>query len=515
MRLLNNLKILFLAMFLLVGCEQSHLIDDNVREAEKEAKSAIDTISPDTAKRTPLQIDNRPWFGTEVIPMKSGKSLPRELTQANSLTLTFAGPVSAADAARMVESVTKIPVRISNNIYETTLGAIAEREFLPTGGQEVSGGRIVWSGSLQNLLNQISNFYSSEWDYKNGVIEFTSEKTKTFMLNALANEIELTDNTSSASGGTDSNVPEIEVDGTTTLEIWKEISETVENIIGQQGNVTFSPSTGAITVTARQDVLRRVENYLRYQNQMRLRRVAVSVKVLSIETSDTETYTVDVAGAIKAALGRNLTVAGSQTSNNGLSLSILRNPTGANASGDITATLEASEGIQRVNIVHSGSLVTLSDQPAPLQVSRQIAYLERVSSSGGDTASVSLEPGTIDVGLFMTVLPRIVEDDRILMRLSIAITDADRNFRTFGTDDIQIELPEIDTTGFLQNAVVGNGETMVLAGFEKTTNSLSDNTNPFGYLLGGSKSTTRGRELLVLLINSRILPEQPLTIIGE
>lgn len=515
MRPLHNLKILLLSLFLLVGCEQSNIINDNVREAEKEAKAAIDTISPDTARRTPLQVIDRPWFGSEAIPMKNGNDLPRSLSASNALTMTFAGAVSFDEATRMIESVTNIPVRVSNNIYESSLGSIAERKFLPTGGQEVSGGRIVWSGSLQNILNQLSNQYSSEWEYNNNMIVFKSEHTKTFMLNALSNEMKLTDNTSSTAGGGESNVPEIKLDGTTTLEIWGEISGTIESIIGDAGKVTFSPSTGSITVTARQDVLRRVENYLRYQNQKRLRRIAVSVKVLSIETSDTSEYGFDISGVIKAALGNGLTVSGSSNGSDGLDFSILKNPTGANSSGDVTAAISATEGVQRVNIVHSGSLVTLSDQPAPLQVSRQIAYLERVSSSGGEASSVSLEPGTIDVGLFMTVLPRIVEDDRILMRLSMAITDADRNFRTFGTDELQIELPEIDTTGFLQNAVMGDGETMVLAGFEKSTNSLDGDTNPFGYLLGGSQSTNRGREMLVLLINSRILPEQPLTVIGR
>jgi type II secretory pathway component GspD/PulD (secretin) len=190
----------------------------------------------------------------------------------------------------------------------------------------------------------------------------------------------------------------------------------------------------------------------------------------------------------------------------------LQNPTGPLSSGDLTATLQANEGIERASIVHSGTLVTLSDQPAPLQVARQIAFLERVT--GSDT-SVSLEPGVIDVGLFMTVLPRIVENDKILMRLSIAITDADPNFRQFGTDEVQIELPEIETTGFLQNAVVGNGETMVLAGFEKRSNSLSETTNPFTSLLGGRSNASRGRDMLVLVMHSRILPEQPITVVGQ
>ena len=509
-------KTVFIAMLTMfvASCEKAHEINDTVRINEEKAQLAIDTISPDTNKRTPLQISSTPWYGNETIPMQTGKKLPRQLTTANALTLTFAGPVGFREAASMIESVTRVPVSVSNNVYETTLGDLSAREFMPSGGQEVSGGRVVWSGSLQDILNQLSNVYGSEWDYKDGVVRFTSEQTKTFMLHALANEITLTGTSSSTSGGETSNIPEIEIDGTATLEIWGEISETIENMIGDLGRASFSPSTGAVTVTGRPEILRRVENYLRYQNQMRLRRIAVSVQVLSVTTADNQNYSVDIAGLIKGALGSEYAVSGAGNGDNGLSLSIIKTPNIAQ-NGDLTATLTASEGIERASIVHSGSIVTLSDQPAPLQVSKQIAYLARVSSSGGDTASVSLEPDVIETGLFMTVLPRIVEDDRILMRLSIAITDADPNFRQFGTDDIQIELPEIETTGFLQNALVGNGETLVLAGFEKRSNSVTSTKTPLGFLFGGTNGTSQSRELLVLVINSRILPEQPITIVGE
>lgn len=528
--LLKKTAFTAMACILITACsENAHDINDTVRVNEENAQLAIDTISPDTNKRTPLQISETPWYGNETIPMKTGKKLPRQLTTANALTLTFSGPVGFREIGTMIESVTRIPVSISNNVYSESLGQISSREFLPAGGQEVSGGRVVWSGSLQDILNQLSNVYGSEWDYKGGVIHFTSEQSKTFMLHALANEITLTGSSSSTAGGESSNIPEIEIDGTTTLEIWNEISEAVENIIGDQGRATFSPSTGSVTVTGRPEVLRRVENYLRYQNQMRLRRVAVSVQVLSIETTDTSSIGLDVGGLIKAALGGDYSVLGAGNGTNGLNASVVSNnilntavagssntvSTASNAQGAVLAALNASETVQRASIVHSGSIVTLSDQPAPLQVSRQIAYLARVSSSGGDAASVSLEPDVIETGLFMSVLPRIVEDDRILMRLSVAITDADPNFRQFGTDAIQIELPEVETTGFLQNAVVGNGETLVLAGFEKRSDSKTDNKTPFGFWLGGTRNTNQGRELLVLLINSRILPEQPLTVIGR
>lgn len=508
----------FFSMIALVGlfltaCEQASIVNKVVMEDEEQLETVIDSISPDTNQRSPLQVDGRPWYGNKAVSMQGNKSLPRQFTSANAITMTFAEPVSFLQATQMVEGVSGIPVQISNNIYEESINNFSQRQFIPSGGQEVSGGRVVWSGGLHTLLNQMANYYGAEWEYDNGVVRFITENTKTFMLNALAGEMTITGSASSTGDSSaSSNVPEIELDQDTTLEVWNEISATIESIIGASGNAVFSPSTGAITVTASPSVLRRVENYLRYQNQMRLRRIAVSVQVLSVQTEDTETYDLDVAGVIRAALGNTLTVTGSNNVSNGLSLSILKNPTGANTNGDLTAALEANAGIERASIVHSGTLVTLSDQPAPLQVARQIAFLERVT--GSDT-SVSLEPGVVDVGLFMTVLPRIVEDDRILMRLSIAITDADPNFRRFGTTEVQIELPELETTGFLQNAVLGNGETMVLAGFEKRSSSLNESGNPFSSLFGGRSTSSRARELLVLVINARILPEQPVTVIGQ
>lgn len=505
--------VLVTGLLILSGCGQFQMVDDEVAKSERKAEGALATIAPSDQPKTPLKVDNRPWYGMQAVPMTNGIALPAQMNQSDSIVLTFAQPVDLFGAAQMIQSVTGIRVVVGNNVYEdSTGGALGQRSFLPTGGEEVSGGRIVWSGRLQNLLDQISDTFGAEWNYDGSMIQFASETTKTFMLHALASEMTVTG--SAGTGGSTANVPQLNVDGTTTLEIWGEVSEAVERMIGDQGNASFSPSTGSITVTARPEVLRRVENYLRYQNAMRLRRVAISVQVLSVRTNDNYTVSTDISGIIKGILGDQLSAIGVSDGTDGLTLAVTKNPA-ATASGDITSRLRANEGIERVSIVHSGSLVTLSDQPAPLQVGRQIAYLERVSASSGDGGSVSLEPGTIDVGLFMTVLPRIVENDRILMRLSVAITDTNTEFPTFGTDEVQIQLPEIETTGFLQNAVVNDGETMVLAGFEKAQNSGSKGGTPGGLWTGGTQTTNRGRDLIVLMLNARILPEEPLSVVGQ
>jgi type IVB pilus formation R64 PilN family outer membrane protein len=501
-----------IALFL-AACGQMELIDEQVSKDERRIEKALQTIAPSEIPKTPLKVDNRPWYGMQAVPISNGLPLPANLNQRDAIVLTFSEPLGMFDVAQMIQSVTGIRIVVGNNVYEdSTAGMLAGRTFLPTGGEEVSGGRIVWSGRLQNLLDQVSDTFGAEWMYDGTMIRFASETTKTFMLHALSSEMVVTGSAGTGSAGT--NVPQLDIDGTTTLEIWGEISEAIESMIGEQGEASFSPSTGSITVTARPEVLRRVENYLRYQNQMRLRRVAISVQVLSVRTNDEYTIGTDISGIIKGALSDRLSVVNTSDGVDGLALTVAKNPAG-NPSGNISAALTADEGIDRVSVVHSGSLVTLSDQPAPLQVGRQIAYIERVSASSGDGGSASLEPGTVDVGLFMTVLPRIVEGDKILMRLSIAISDAQTPFRNFETDSLRIELPEIETTGFLQNAVVNDGETLVMAGFERSQNTGQIDGTPGGLWTGGTQSTTRARDLTVLLINATILPEEPLTIVGR
>jgi type IVB pilus formation R64 PilN family outer membrane protein len=182
----------------------------------------------------------------------------------------------------------------------------------------------------------------------------------------------------------------------------------------------------------------------------------------------------------------------------------------------LSTELSALKIVERVSISHSGAIITLSDQPAPLQVGRQTTYLARVSATSGDggSGSTSLEPGTVNTGLLMTVLPRIVEQNKILMRLSIAITEL-QALETASSGGVSIQTPEISTTGFLQNAVLTSGETMVLAGFEKNDNASNENGAPGSWALGGTKNSNKAREVSIMMITAEILPEDPITVIGQ
>lgn len=521
------LALILAGAFGLAACSEIKTVHENVQTEQAKADEALQQISPRTPVAQPLIIDGRPYYGSQAVPITNGETLPAQFEQPGAIVMTFARPVTMSELMRMVQAVTGLRATaegMSTSNSESSAN-VAPTLFIPSDGEQVAGGRVVWQGRLSDLLNQAADVFGADWSFDGTGIAFSQQITRTFMLHALASELSLKGSVKSGSSGdSSSNLPEVEVASSSSMKVWDEIKEAVSTIMGENGKAAFSPSTGTITVSGSPDTVRHVESYLNQQNSLRLRRVAVAVKIISITASNDLDLSADLTGIIKRAFDQaSLRTVGSATA--GIALGVLKKPTDAS---DITAidadrlvaTLRADKNIQRASVVHSGALVTLSDQPAPLQVGRQISYLKRTSSTSGDTGgSVSLEPGTVNTGLMMTILPRIVESNRILLRLSVAITDAQKPFATFGAGSgataVSIQLPEVETTGFLQNAVMTSGETLVLAGFEKKLNAAEDDGTPGAWFLGGTKSANRSREITVMMLTSEILPEDPITVIGQ
>lgn len=527
------------AGFGLAGCSEFKQAEEGVKSASDEADRALQSITPKSAIAQPLMIDKRPYYGSQAVPIKNGENLPAQYESNGSIVMTFARPVTLPELARMIQAVTGIRAAApslatgsaaSEEGASSSCSSSGGSTFIPSDGEQVSGGRVVWQGKLSDLLNQASDVFGAEWIYDGTTIQFAQQVTRTFMLHALATELSVKGSVKSGSSGdSTSNLPEVDVTSTTSMKVWEEIKSAVDTITSGNGTAAYSPSTGTITVTGSPVIVRRVESYLNQQNALRLRRVAVAIKVLSVTTRDALTLTSNLTGVIERAFD-TAAVRSIGNVTTGLAIGVMKAPEVVPASGiadddsltraieedRLRTELEALKVVERVSIAHSGAIVTLSDQPAPLQVGRQTTYLARVSSTTGDSGgSTSLEPGTVNTGLLMTVLPRIVEQNKILMRLSVAITEL-QSLETASSGETSIQTPEISTTGFLQNAVLTSGETMILAGFEKDDNSSNENGAPgVSWALGGTKESNKSREVSVMMITAEILPEDPITVVGQ
>lgn len=536
----NLILALFILVSFLTACASRDATYQQVETINTKADQALADIQPKKTQVSPLTEEDSPWFGDVSIPAQAGEALPDMVEGKESIVLTFERPLTLEEVAARIQSVTNMRVTVEGGqsaaVPVATEGgkdgaapaaaqANAEappRTFLPADGQEVTGGRIVWQGKLSNLMDQIGDRFDAEWSYSNGSIQIAQQVVRTYMLHALAGSTDVGGSVKTGSAGGDSGLPQQSVDSSSKLALWEEIQKTVDTIIAGRARASYSPATGTITLAGYPSAVKAAENYLRLQNKLRLRRVAIEAQVLSVLLNKEYNNSVDVDIVIKEAFNNQPFVfsstppSGTDTGRT-ITAGLLRTlPTALGNRSTTQVAIEALTAVaNRVSVEYSGSLVTLSDQPAPLQVATKRSYVARVTgTSGQTTSSTTLEPGTIDIGLSMNILPRVIEQDRIMLRIALGITDLVQ-LREFTSGASSIQLPEVDSTGFLQNAVLQSGETLVLAGFERksATDAQQGVGHESNWLLGGGEAYGQRREIRVLLITATLLPEDPVNVL--
>lgn len=520
---------------LTLGCADRKAVRTENAVALSRAEDALTTLKQPVAAPSSLEVEEKPYFGNNAVAFDNGEPLPSRLEGHDSLVITFDRALTLPEIAARIQNAANVRVMVQAAQSTSKEGAnkdgnnSALETFLPADGVEVAGGRVLWQGQLSNLLNQVADRFDAEWQYRSNAVVISQHIVRTFMLNALAGTVDVLgsvkSSTSDSSGG---NLPSQTVDTTAKLSIWEEIQKTVENIAGTNARTSFSPATGTITVAGAPSAVHDIEKYLTMQNRLRLRRVSVETQILTVKLNKEHSNIVDLDIVIKNALRnqpfgiRNLGSAAENATMIGAVPKVVGTGAVITPTKSIASILikDLSAISENVSVDYTGTLVTLSDQPAPLQVSTKTTYVARsTTSSTSDTnSSTSLEPGTIDAGLNMNVLPRVIGQDKVMLRVAIGLTDLVSNDDfTSGDGKSRIQLPVVDATGFLQNTVLQSGETLVLAGFEKknTTDNesgLGASWNIFG---GGSQNYGKGREIRVLLIKATILPEDPITVLAD
>ena len=188
-------------------------------------------------------------------------------------------------------------------------------------------------------------------------------------------------------------------------------------------------------------------------------------------------------------------------------------------SGDITADAAvralATQG--STSLVTSGTVTTMNNKPAPIQVVNKQNYISEItktnSGSTGDNYDISVETDEIQTGFVLDVLPRIMDHGRLLMLFSLSLSDL-ISLDTVVVDEkagSYLQNPNITTRGFSQEISLKSGETLALSGFERVDTNMNKeglgavNNN----ILGGYQEVSKKRTILVILLTPVVL-ESPL-----
>lgn len=469
------------------------------------------------------------WLGNQSVKLMEGETLPSWFEKDDGVTLSIADDATLPDVAQQISDLTNIPVRMD----DLKLTAAIPEEAVT----------VRYSGKLSGLLNYLANRYGVYWNYHDRTINFFANETRIFTIYALPTETTVTASLSGASMGEGAGNANSSLSTNADLSLWNSIEEGVKQVMGENGQVSFSHSTGTISVTASPYVIQKVAKYVASWNEKLSRQVAITARVLSVSLTNSDNYGLDLTTIFNSKnLVANLAApATAVDSSLGGLLTMTLVKKNHKFSGS-NAIIQALSTQGKTRQVTSASVTTMNNKVAPLQVTTSKNYVKQVhitntTSDGNTTQEVEPEVETITYGITMNVLPRILSHGRLILLFSLSLTDADlTDERTFGgsssdndsessssssdsdsdseteTTQTTVTLPKMLTRAFLQEVAMQSGSTLVLTGFE----SLFDSTATSGIgkakmgLLGGKASNENTRDVMVILITPEIL-QSPLS----
>lgn len=389
----------------------------------------------------------------------------------------------------------------------------------PAGG----GVRITYAnGSFKGLLDTAAARFGVSWKYADGVIQFFHTQARTFQISAVPGDSTFTASVTSGaastggvsgggsgggssggSGGSAVSASNSQNTGVASkLSVYTGIESAIKVMLSPHGKVLASPATGAITVVDTPDSLDRIATYIDNENKALSRQIVINVTVLSVSLNRGDEYGIDwnlVYNGLDRRFGIKNTFANSSTNAVGFSAAIMGN---SKFSGS-EVMMKALSDQGKVRRQTTASVVTLNNQPVPVQVARQTTYLQ--SSQTSIVAQVgttsSLIPGVVTSGFNMSILPHVLTNGTVMLQFSIDISTL-RGIRTITSNNNRIESPELDTRNFLQRVSMKSSETLVISGFEQTDENVDNRGvgSPKNILLGGGLKANSNKEVIVILI---------------
>lgn len=523
---ITNIKTLALGLCsiaLLASCSISTTLDTSIQsDVESAVKLKEESKIPTKiANQDLIKVNDDIWLGDTSLIEYEGEPLPSYLETKDGITLVSNRPISLYEIGDMLNKTTSLGIRYAADLEEEVRSKGEANR--PSGEETQDDGWVSpdtmivsYQGPLSGFLDEVSSRFGVWWKYENKDIYFYKYITKTFVVYSLPSNPSMNvsvGGSASGAGGSSS----ISMSSSITVETWSQFESTITSMVSQDSKIVVSPSDGTITLTATPTDIKRVAKYINEQNARLSRQVAISVKIMQVSLTDEDSYGLDLAATFKdgmtsigATASQGLSAADAAST---LTWGIIKKNWTANA------IVQALSEKNRASLVTSGTVTTLNNKPAPIQVTQKQNYISEMTKTNngtdGDSYDISVTTDEIETGFTLDVLPRILEHGRMLIMFNMTLSDLLALEQvSFGSSEENqyIQNPKIESRAFTQEVAMTSGESLILTGYEKVTSS----TNKTGTgsaensLLGGEAKASKDRSVMVIILTPIVL-ESPLT----
>ncbi|MFB9241727.1 PilN family type IVB pilus formation outer membrane protein [Massilia antarctica] len=487
------------------------------------------------------------WLGHKTVKLASAPALPPVFGEPASFDRTVA---SLAELAERITMRSGIPTKVSPGALAVAGGALAPAAAAAAAAGAAGAGTVApivpplnpappksavpraepvhiayRNGNFQNFLDTVAARYGVYWKYASGTILFFHTEARSFQINALPGDATFSATVSSGAassggvsggsggGGGGSNGVSASNNQNTAvssqLSVYSNLQKSIGAMLSPYGQVVASPATGSITVVDTPDAMERIAAFIDSENQAMARQIAINVTVLSVTLSDADEYGINwnlVYSNLLNTYGIRNTIAGAPGGGAAaFSAGVLASSNGKFAGSSLMIQALSQQG--KVRRQTSASVVTLNNQPVPVQVAKQTSYLKSSDTTTSPLAgsTTSLTPGVVTSGFNMSILPHLLDDGTVMLQFSTDIS-ALRQIRRVtsgsGSSGSSIESPELDTRNFLQRVAMKSNETLIISGFEQTDDDLDRQGvgHPANFVLGGALARKASKEVIVILV---------------
>lgn len=537
---------------LMSGCT---IVDQSYDQARSDMGSLKKSIEGDrTMKPSSVSSTDEIWLGGD--PYKVGQDEVAPSVLKRNVSVKQLDPISAADVMQMLSTdigikfvMTQDAIDYTNGVERkpsgqsdneadadktktgaagapmmTQAGAFNANEQsifkAITGGAQEAGSKIKFTldykGSVTGLLDLVASKAGLFWKFENGEIVMRRFETRSFILDmapgtvSYESEIKSDLSTNGASdqqgSSTSDSVHTVksEIKGQSAFAA---IKAGVESMLSSGGQISLSESTGGLTVTDTPQVMEKVARYVKTQNAIASKQVAIRADVYEISSDENGNFDPQVT-ALYSFNGFKMGLA-----DDTFSFSPNRDSSATNHqfSGDSKAAFKMLRTNKNVSQVSSSTIYAQNGEPTPFQQLDEIGYLAQVEVQTAENENASniatLKPGKTSQGFSMTVIPRVTSDGRVMMKFAV---DSSRlnSIDSYGLDGgAQIQVPNRSTNKNNQLVTVKSGEPLMIAGIERTTNNATI-TSPLGrhsWLLGGSQQGGKKKIMTMIVLTPYIM----------
>lgn len=458
------------------------------------------------------QVSSRSFVAPQVEMVRANKRLPPQLAARRDISLVSRNPLTLGEIVGRLNQITGVPHLLAlgpsgvDVMTSISSDQATGNDETPRASLQISGSagtsraanariRPNLSGSLGDVLDEVSSAFEVEWEYTDGRIVIRDYVTRQYQVSLLP--------VSSTFGGSAGGVTR-----GGSIDLWAEIEGGLAGLTGEGTRISIGRGTGIVTMTGLIRDHQRVRRYIAELNDALGQQIAFDVNVITVVLDESNSLGVGLSAAF---------------SNQNVSVEFLSEPAtvvqgavgSANigiVSGDLSieALINSLSRRGRVAIETRAGATTTNFQPVPIAVTEEIAYVsgtEQLTNSDGDVTGTAQTVSTIEVGFELQLYPRVLNTRELLVNFGVSISDLNA-IRDFG----EVQLPETSRTSLAQQVILRNDETLVLAGFERRRAS----TNRGGGIsvtdlrAGGGRNAVLDRVSSVIVITPRILSRQPL-----